>query len=142
MSQRVRSSLTTTVVWLLVGALAMTGLVWISIWAVAELRIHVGAWAPLLIGLLLFVPLVIVALARALRARSMVEPSDVYSRAAAAPRNRVMSDGPDMATAAMAFVQKSPFTALALGAVAGLVLARSPGVVSRLLGVFDDTRVD
>ena len=82
MSQRVRSSLTTAVVWLLVGALAMTGLVWISIWAVAELRIHVGAWAPLLIGLLLFVPLVIVALMQALRAPPPLEAPAAYERAA------------------------------------------------------------
>lgn len=156
MSQRVRSSLTTAVVWLLVGALAMTGLVWISIWAVFELRIHVGAWAPLLIGLVLLVPFAVVVLTRVLRARSTLEPSDAFSQAAAAPRAaaappryRAMSEeapisdhGPDIAGAAMAFVRKSPFTALALGAVAGLVLARSPGVLSRLLDAFDDTRVN
>ena len=48
MSQRVRSSLSTAVVWLVAGAVVMVGLVWITIWAVGRLSVHVGAWAALL----------------------------------------------------------------------------------------------
>lgn len=155
MSQRVRSSLTTIIVMLVAGALALTGLVWISIWAVAELRVPIDGWAPLLVGVLLFIPLIVIALARTRRmpapplarpeARAAplssreAQPAPLGSRGAqAAPL--MHEPTPDIAAAAKAFVQRSPLTAVALGTIAGLVLSRSSGVVSRLLGALDDPR--
>lgn len=141
MSQRVRSSLTTAVVWLVAGALAMLGLVWISIWAVAELRVYAGAWAPLLVGVVLFLPLAIVWLSQELRAPPAPESHETFAPAMATPepeRERLMpARGPDVGAAILDFVRRSPLTALALGAVAGLVLSRSSGVISRLVDMLD-----
>jgi hypothetical protein len=142
MSQRVRSSLSTAVVWLVAGAVAMVGLVWITIWAVGRLSVHVGAWAALLIGLFLFAPLVVVWLARELRAPPAPEPYERFARpAAAAPapeRESLMPGvGPDIGAAVLDFVRRSPFTALALGAVAGFVLSQSSGLISRLLDIVE-----
>ena len=139
MSQRVRSSLTTIIVMLVAGALALTGLVWISIWAVAELRVPVDGWAPLLVGLLLFIPLVAIALARALRTPAPPLPPPAPRAPPEAEAAPLMLEAtPDIAAAAKAFVQRSPLTALALGAIAGLMLSRSSGVVSRLLDALDE----
>ncbi len=136
MSQRVRSSLTTAAVFLVAASLAMVGLVWITIWATAELRVHVGDWAPLLIGLLLFVPLVVVAIWQSLRATPAPPAPEPV---AAATRPFLGDNGADIAAAAKGFVQKSPLTALALGALAGLLLSRSHGALARLLDALDET---
>jgi hypothetical protein len=153
MSQRVRSSLMTIIVMLVAGALALTGLVWISIWAVAELRVPIDGWAPLLVGLVLFIPLIVIALARTLRtpapplARPEARAAPLSSREAqAAPLGSrgaqaaplMHEPTPDIAATAKAFVQRSPLTAVALGTIAGLMLSRSSGVVSRLLDALDD----
>jgi hypothetical protein len=136
MSKRVRGSLTTAVVLAVAGAVAMVGLVWVSIWATAELRAYVDGWAPLLIGLLLFTPLIAVVLARTLKA----PPAPLPSAPSPSEPAFISSAEPDIGAAAKAFVQRSPLTALALGALTGLLLARSSGALSRLLDALDDTQ--
>jgi hypothetical protein len=135
MSKRVRSSLTTAVVLAVAGAVAMVGLVWVSIWATGELRAYVDDWAPLLIGLLLFTPLIAIVLMRALKA----PPAPLPTLPPQPETAFISNQTPDIGAAAKAFVQRSPLTALALGALTGLLLARSSGALSQLLDALDDT---
>ena len=116
----------------LLVASAATGLVWLSIAAVGAANDLIGpAWAPVFIGLILIVPLAGFALNAWMQARkARLAPSvaaignDEALRAVTAATQKMMD--------------KSPFGALALAGLAGVVSVRFPAALILLADVLNE----
>lgn len=118
----------------LLVASSVAGLVWLSIAAVGGTAAVLGSfWAQIVVGLLLLSPLAIFAL--------IAWQRDRQRKAAAV----VVDSGGDAAlSAAIAaathkMIEKSPFAALALASLAGLISARFPAALSLLASVVSAT---
>ena len=115
---------------LLLVVMGAVGMAWLSIAAVESAAAVLGrAWAPAAVGLLLTAPIIAVAALAWAKTRR---------REAAA---RPASDGAETALTAIAaaaqdMVEKSPLTALAVAAIAGVMAALYPAGLAMLANVF------
>jgi hypothetical protein len=112
-------------------ASAATGLVWLSIAAVGAANDIIGpAWAPVFVGLVLILPIAGFALNAWLQAR----------RARLAPPPAIGSDDALRAVTAATqkMMDKSPFGALALAGLAGVVSVRFPSALTLLADVLNE----
>jgi hypothetical protein len=111
---------------IIVLALAILGFVWTSIWAVEFVAPYVGGeWSKLVIGLICLAPLFIFLVGKKMKAEAV-----------AAQNHQVAH--PDLAQIshiAQGFVEKSPMTALAIAALAGILAAKFPSALTLLLQV-------
>jgi hypothetical protein len=111
-------------------ALAIIGFVWLSLSAVAALRVHLSGAAPeLIVGLICLAPLVVFLIRQRMKASS----EHLHAQPAHAELAHISQ-------IAQGMVEKSPLTALAIAALAGVLAVRFPTALTLLLQVLNPQR--
>ena len=117
----------------LILALAVLGFVWISIWAIGILALWLGPdWAPLIVGVLCLLPLIVFAIRKRAKAQQEQERALAHQ-----PHH---SDLTQIAQITQGLIEKSPLTALAIVGLAGVLAARFPSALTLLLQILNPSQ--
>lgn len=131
LSSQIRGAQLAGASYVLALAGAVMGLVWLSIWGVGFLSATIGeTYAALIVALIYLAPLLIFFILKSVRqidarAHEQDESHEALAQISLAARN---------------LAEKSPLTALAVAALAGVLAVRFPAALTLLLQVVESNR--